>query len=300
MEPNSAQSGIGHQGTVATPPCWDESVRAAHDRLRRAVWAGYEREARTMPWREDPNPYWVLVSELMLQQTQVPRVLRLFGPFVQRYPSLPVLATAPFPDVLAAWQGFGYNRRAKYLHRSAAIIVSDHGGAVPNDPLVLQRLPGIGWNTAAAIVCYAYNRPVPFIETNVRRVLLHYIFPEQQNVSDRMLLPHAVALLDHDRPREWHWALMDHGTYLAKTVPNPNRRSAHHTVQSPFATSVRRVRGQIVRLLNAHGALEVAELAAYSSAPPERFTAAIAALEREGICYRDSLNVVRVGSPPAR
>lgn len=207
---------------------------------------------RVLPWRENTDPYWILVSEVMLQQTQVPRVLIQFPKFIQKFPTLAALAGAPTSRVLSAWQGLGYNRRALYLKRTAEIIVEHYGGELPCDIEILKRFPGIGPNTAASIVAFAYNMPYPFIETNIRTVFLHHFFPKQEHVSDAQLLPFIAQTLDKKNPRRWYWALMDYGTYLKKTQGNAARRSRHYTKQSKFEGSRRQLRGQILRLLLQH------------------------------------------------
>ena len=217
--------------------------------FRRTVQAYYKRSGRQMPWRDQPTSYFVLVSELMLQQTQVARVLPKFGSFVQRFPSFEVLAAAPLSAVVAQWNGLGYNRRAKYLHETARQVCAEYGGRLPERLEELVRLPGIGPNTAGAIAAYAYNRPTIFIETNIRTVYFHHFFPDNAAVSDAELRPYIEATLDRRHPREWYWALMDYGTYLKQTRPNNIQKSTHYVRQSTFAGSNRQLRGQVLRLL---------------------------------------------------
>lgn len=213
------------------------------------VWDYYRDNARDMPWRANPNPYWVVVSEVMLQQTQVSRVLEKFPEFIDRFGSFEELAASRLADVITAWQGLGYNRRALNLHKLAKVVVDEYSGELPSDPVDLVRLPGIGPGTAGSIAAFAFDAPVVFIETNIRRVFIHHFFEDQVGIDDKQLLPLVAAALDQEAPREWYYALMDYGTYLAKTVPNPNRRSKHHVVQSQFEGSDRQVRGEILRLL---------------------------------------------------
>ena len=132
---------------------------------------------RDMPWRQDTRPYYVLVSELMLQQTQVDRVIPKFLAFITQFPDEKVLAGALLADVLKQWQGLGYNRRAKFLYESAKAVVVL--GAFPDDEAGLLKLPGVGKNTAGAILAYAYNQPGLFIETNIRAVYIHHFFAPQ-------------------------------------------------------------------------------------------------------------------------
>ncbi len=147
------------------------------------------------------------------------------------------------------WQGLGYNRRAKYLQESAKKVVNEFGGTLPQDQKILATFPGIGAATAASICTFAFNAPVAFIETNIRRVFIHHFFNDAESVSDKDILPMVESTLDRENPREWYWALMDYGAHLAKTMPNPNRRSKHYTKQSKFEGSNRQIRGAIVRLL---------------------------------------------------
>jgi A/G-specific adenine glycosylase len=185
----------------------------------------------------------------MLQQTQVARVLRKYGQFLAAFPTVLSLSRATTAEVLGNWQGLGYNRRALALHRAARIIVAEHQGAVPRSPVVLQRLPGIGPASAAAVCVFAYDLPLPIIETNVRSAVIHHFFQEGVSVPDSDILPVVELTLDRDNPRDWYYALMDYGAWIKKTHANPSRRSRHHTVQSPFAGSRRQVRATILRAL---------------------------------------------------
>lgn len=221
--------------------------------FREVVWDYFGTHRRDMPWRDDPSPYHVLVSELMLQQTQVNRVLPKYQEFMTRFPAIADLAAASLSDVLAAWSGLGYNRRAKFLHAAAQKVVSDFGGELPSTREELVSLPGIGPNTAGAILAYAFNQPVVFIETNVRTVLFHHFFADQVNIDDKLLLPIVQQTCDPEHPREWYWALMDYGTYLKQTAGNNISQSKHYARQSKFEGSRRQIRGRILRELVAGG-----------------------------------------------
>jgi A/G-specific adenine glycosylase len=218
------------------------------------VYEYYLKHQRVLPWRiPDPSgsfePYRILISELMLQQTQVKRVIPKFAAFMHRFPTLQDLAKASLADVLIEWSGLGYNRRARFLHQAAGQINTEYSGKIPQTVAELIRLPGIGPNTAAAMLVYSFNQPEVFIETNIRTVFLHHFFADQEGVSDQQLLPFIQQALDRKNPRHWYWALMDYGTYLKQTLPNPSRRSKHHTKQSAFVGSKRFVRGQVIKLL---------------------------------------------------
>ena len=248
-----------------------------------AVWNYYERFRRPMPWRDAPRPYAVLVSEFMLQQTQVSRVLDRFGPFMQRFPTLNALAEAPQSAVVEAWTGLGYNRRARNLSQAARVIAGEHDGVLPRDPVQLLRLPGVGPNTAGSLAAFAYNEPTVFIETNIRRAVLHHFFADRTEVSDHDVRAVVERLLDRLRPRDWYYALMDYGTALRRSVPNPNRRSKHYTRQSAFVGSLREARGAIVRALASEAPQPHAQLAHTLPIDSDRLARALAALEREGM-----------------
>lgn len=255
--------------------------------FRRIVLDHYRAFGRRMPWRETTDPYRILVSEVMLQQTQVDRVRPKYEAFLAAFPDVTSLARASAADVLRAWQGLGYNRRALALLAAAARIVTEFDGCVPDDPATLETLPGIGPATAAAIVTYAFDRPAVYIETNVRRVFLHFFFRDRTGVTDTELGPLVERALDRDHPREWYWALMDYGTMLARTTPNPNRRSAHHAVQTPFEGSARQLRGRILKVLLHAGPLGVEGLATATGAAPARLRAVLGQLRNEGFVAED-------------
>ena len=222
--------------------------------FQREVLDYYKKHARELPWRQAEedgsfDPYKILVSEIMLQQTQVNRVIPKYQAFITCFPTLRDLAEAPLSRVLEEWSGLGYNRRAKYLHQAAAVVMSELGGKLPASTELLTNLPGVGKNTAAAIVVYSFNQAVVFIETNIRTVYLHHFFKHQNQITDAQLIPYIEASLDEINPRDWYWALMDYGSYLKQTIPNPNVRSKHFTRQSAFEGSVRQIRGQIIKLL---------------------------------------------------
>jgi A/G-specific adenine glycosylase len=254
--------------------------------FRAKIMAHYRRHGRSMPWRETRDPYRILVSEVMLQQTQVARVRAKYEEFLAVFPDLAALAAAPLDRVLAAWQGLGYNRRALALHRAARILAADHRGVLPDDTAALVALPGIGAATAAAIRAFAFDAPVVFIETNIRRVFIHEFFPDRGEVADGELVPLVAAALDKRSPRAWYYALMDYGAALARRVPNPNRRSRSYARQSRFAGSDRQVRGAILRALVGGGALTAAGVARSAGFESERVLRLLRDLEREGFVHR--------------
>jgi len=250
-----------------------------------AIWAYYRKHGRDLPWRETRDPYHILVSEIMLQQTQVERVIGYYGKFLARFPDITALAAAPLADILAAWQGLGYNRRALYLKRAAEEIVARHGSAVPCYPEALAQLPSIGRATAGAIAAFAFNQPTPFIETNIRRVYIHFFFPRRRAVADVALLPLIAQTMDRKNPREWYYALMDYGAMLGavqKGEKNPNRRSKHYTRQSRFQGSDRKLRGKIIALALKERPLNATMLRAKLHTDAKRIKHITTALIREG------------------
>jgi len=283
--------GTGQRLTAARVPCHNGAMKrpaAAKIRAFRAkVRAHYRSHARSMPWRETRDPYRILVSEVMLQQTQVDRVRVKYAEFLAAFPDLNALACASFARVLAAWQGLGYNRRAVALHRCARILEREHRGLLPNDTAALVELPGIGAATANSIRAFAFDAPVVFIETNIRRVFIHEFFPGREAVADAELLPLVAAALDGRSPREWYYALMDYGAALARQVPNPNRRSRTYSRQSRFEGSDRQVRGAILRALVGGLALTRSGIVRAAGGDGERVLRLLGDLEREGFVQRD-------------
>lgn len=254
--------------------------------FRELIWQKAGGLYRDMPWRDDPSFYRVLVSELMLQQTQVPRVLVKFEEFMHTFPTIDTLANAPLADVLRVWQGLGYNRRAKFLH-DAAKYVTQHGQPRTIDELT--KLPGVGRNTAGAIMNYVYEIPTPFIETNIRSVYIKHFFPDEISVSDHDIQNLVVMTLDHEHPREWFWALMDYGSWLKAQGAGSPSFSQHYRKQAPLKGSVREVRGQILKLLSDVVELSLDELRVQLQAD-ERFDVALEGLTRDGLIeYRDTV-----------
>ena len=240
---------------------------------------------RDLPWRRTYDPYAIWISEVMLQQTQVSRVDGRWQRWLERFPTVDALAAAAPSDVLEEWQGLGYNRRALSVHRAAQAI-SEAGGVFPQDLKELVKLPGIGPATAAGIRAFAFNLHGVYLETNVRTVFLHELYPQAEGVPDSELVPLVeltcpasiagaadAAALDTDAvaagadtavetaaetaemaltPRSWYYALLDYGAYLKKTIPNPSRRSKSHVKQSRFEGSHRQKRAELLRVLLAH------------------------------------------------
>lgn len=245
------------------------------------IWQKGHELYRDMPWRQDTRPYYVLVSELMLQQTQVDRVIPKFEAFIARFPDEVVLAAASLSEVLTLWSGLGYNRRAKYLYDAAAMITDELHGVFPTTYDGLIKLPGVGPNTAGAIMAYAYSQPVVFIETNVRTVYFTHWFDGQTEVDDRDLRGAVAATIDHEQPREFYWALMDYGSWLKRQGSSRLTMSRHYKKQSPLKGSIREVRGQIIRLLTVADVPLDDLMNRYDG--DERFAPALEGLMRDGL-----------------
>jgi A/G-specific adenine glycosylase len=244
---------------------------------------------RDMPWRTDTRPYYVLVSELMLQQTQVARVISKFNDFIERFPNEASLASADLSDVLKMWQGLGYNRRAKFLHDAAKLITLNHGGTFPTVRGDLLCLPGVGKNTCGAIEAYAFNRPALFIETNVRTVYIHHFFSDVSDVHDRSIMEKLAATIDHNHPRQFYWALMDYGTFLKASGVRNVANSKHYKKQSKLEGSLRQMRGSIIRILTT-GPLTEAKLRSAVKAD-ERFEPALQSLLRDGLVSKSASGI---------
>jgi len=251
----------------------------------------YQQHGRhDLPWRKDFDPYKVLVSELMLQQTQVERVIPKFKAFIKQFPDVKTLAAAPLSQVLIAWQGLGYNRRAKYLHLTAKAVL-EKGSQFPSSYDELLQLPGIGPYTASATMAFAYNQPITLIETNVRAVFLYHFFPGKRQVADSKLLPLIEKTLDKEQPRIWYSALMDYGATLKRLLPNPSRQSQHHTKQSKFEGSLRQTRGEILRVLSNHSILSQKQLFAKLQTKMDNHLPALEQLLNEELVFMDSGNL---------
>jgi len=237
---------------------------------------------RDMPWRTDTRPYYILVSEMMLQQTQVARVTVKFREFIARFPNEKSLATADLADALRVWNGLGYNRRAKFLHEAAKEIV--RRGIFPVMQNDLEQLPGIGPNTAGAIMVYSFDQPAIFVETNIRTVYLHHFFRDQTNVSDTKIREKLTQTLDCERPREFYWALMDYGAWLKQQDFGAIQRSKHFAKQSPLKGSIREVRGQIIHTLTVE---DLSEPVLRKMVKADvRFTTALDGLLHDGLVER--------------
>ncbi len=250
--------------------------------FQKTILDNYHVAERLFPWRETHDPYAIVVSEIMLQQTQTSRVVPKYLAWLAEFPTVHSLAAAPLSRVLEMWVGLGYNRRARFLHETAAIIVRDYQGLFPSDPGALDALPGIGPYTARAIAAFAFGIRSAFIETNIRTVFIHFFFPGRDDVRDSEIMPLIEETLTDD-VRLWYYALMDYGAELKRTVINPGRQSAHHVRQSAFSGSRREARGAIIRYLAENGASELGAVAESQAIAYSRLEAVLPTLIAEGL-----------------
>jgi A/G-specific adenine glycosylase len=256
-----------------------------HATLRRfqsLMYAYHRANPRPMPWRETDDPYRILVSEIMLQQTQVERVKLKYADFLSAFPTVQDLAAAPVSQVLQLWQGLGYNRRAIALKRCAEEIVTHYGGQFPASIDGLQSLPGIGPYTARAVAAFAFGVAEPMIETNIRAIFIHFFFHGHEQVRDRQIMPLVAEALDRKNPREWYYALMDYGVMLKQNHPNPGRRSSHHAQQSRFEGSNRQQRSRLVREILGQPGITLEKLCSLLLAEQHTVVRNLEALQREG------------------
>lgn len=245
--------------------------------FQKTVWDFYKQNKRDFPWRNTTDPYKILVSEIMLQQTQADRAVPYYKKWLKRFPNFKSLANASFSEIYPLWQGLGYNRRGLNLQKTAKLAIEKYKGKLPQDMVLLEEFPGIGPYTARAISIFSFNTPTACIETNIRRVFLHYFFQDKNGVSDEQILKIAELAIDKKRSREWHWALMDYGAHLKSQVPNPNRRHKNYSLQSKFEGSLRQIRGAILRSL-AVKKMTAAQLVKVTEKEPQKVEQVIASL----------------------
>ena len=269
-------------------PCGGPSIsgtiltKHAIRRFRRVVLDNYRLHRCEFPWRQTADPYRIFVSEIMLQQTQTDRVLPKYEEFVAAFPDFASVADAPQKEILQAWQGLGYNRRALALKKSAEIVERDYRGLLPASADKLLALPGVGKYTAAAVLAFAFNQPVVFIETNIRAAFIHHFFADRSDVRDAEIVPLVEQTVDRSNPREWYYALMDYGVVLKKTHRGVGRRSAHYQRQSRFAGSNRQLRGRVLKLLLGRPGVTARALARELCADAERLRKVLDEMKAEG------------------
>ena len=240
---------------------------------------------REMPWRDTRDPYRILVSEVMLQQTQVSRVLPKYESFLREFPTLDALATASQPKLLRTWQGLGFWNRALRLRDAARMVVNHFDGLFPRDPATLRSLPGVGPYTAGAIACFAFGSAAPFLDTNIRRVYLFFFFPGEEDVPDNSIMEIARRAVWIEDPREWGYALFDYGATELRDK-QINRRSRHYSRQSAFEGSFRSFRTQALRHVLAQ------ECAAISRVELEQFVEGLLANGDHSISPQDVVSAL--------
>jgi A/G-specific adenine glycosylase len=271
---------------------------------REALRAWYAPRRDAYPWRGSHDPYAVLVSEVMLQQTQAARVVPAYASFLRRFPTVRALAVAPRRDVVTQWGGLGYNRRAVRLSEAARAIVRDHGGRIPQDKDELLELPGVGPYTAAAVASLGFGEPVAVVDTNVRRVVSRvHLGIDGHEVPGREMGALAEAWLDRDDPVTWNQAMMDLGREVCRPQPrcdvcplagvcrfrrDGSAASRGPRRQGPFEGSTRQVRGAVVKALRSHPWLTPARLAWETGFPVDRVDAAVATLSVDGLVEVDA------------
>ncbi len=277
---------------------WPQDAPTRDEFCARVREAG-RRYYRDLPWRNIEDPYAVLVSEVMLQQTQVVRVKRFWSRFLTHFPTIDALAAADTAVVLEQWQGLGYNRRALMLKRAAEECALCYEGKLPCTTEELEKLPGIGPATAAGVVAFAFNRPATYLETNVRSVFIHELFPHEIQVKDSQLIPLVCQTCPQQDSRSWYYALLDYGAYLKATSSNPSRRSAHHSRQSAFEGSRRQKRAELLRIVLGAGSLgislgeaaalldEMERLCGRGGIEDSLFLSLVRDLEKEGFFHRE-------------
>lgn len=278
----SKKSPIRSRSPARISPLTPSQIRA----FKKKVYDYYDHQGRDLPWRKGVTAYRVLISEIMLQQTQVERVTEKYREFLAAFPDFKALAQAPTAKLLKIWSGMGYNRRALSLKALAQNVVSEHKGRLPSAPDILVTLPGIGKYTAGAVAAFAFNKPVVFMDTNIRRVYIHEFFLDRQNIHDDELLPLVLQTLDAKDPRKWYNALMDYGSMVKREHGNPNKKSAHYTRQSPFENSNRQVRGRIIKALVTGAPLTEARIVTETGMAAGRVRKNLDQLAREGFIVK--------------
>ena len=267
-------------------------IRLQPDRVRafrRKVLRFYRRSGRDLPFRHTTDPYRIVVAEVMLQQTQVDRMLFWYEAWLERWPDWHSLARAGRREVLKMWSGLGYNRRALYLLETARRVVNEYQGRLPSDYRALIRLPGIGPYVANAVLVFAFGQRRAAVDTNVRRVLIHELgLPP--DIPAKAVQEIAQAVLPRTDPAEWHHALMDYG---ALALPRQAGRPRSREAGERYEGSLRQVRGEIIRRLTTAARIRLDTVARSLACPLGTVVRAATALEKEGL-VRVSRHYVRL------
>lgn len=279
-------------------------------KFRSLVWKYWKEHGRhDLPWRKTTDPYSILVSEAMLQQTQVERVLPYYKSFLKKFPTVRKLSEAPLSEVLISWQGLGYNRRAKMLHETAKAVVREHKGKFPVSAAELEKLPGIGPYTAGAVAAFAHNQDGIFIETNIRTVVTHHFFNNTSHAQNRNNTIYGIVsrtnkkerrgevsdsevdeilkkMYPKGQAREWYAALMDYGAHLKRSGVRINAKAKGYKKQSAFKGSGREVRGAIVRALSGTSQSRSALTKLFPNERTSQLEEQIEKLAKEGIIVK--------------
>ncbi len=251
--------------------------------FQKFIYDYYKNHKRKFPFREKITPYNVLISEIMLQQTQTSRVSEKFLKFIKKFPDFLSLSNASTEEVLKEWKGLGYNRRAIALKEIAQRVINDFNGELPDSIETLQSFPQIGYNTASSILTFAFNIPTVFIETNVRRVYIFFFFPNKKKINDKEILPIVEKTIDKNNPREWYYALMDYGVMLKKKFPDLGRTSIHYKKQSAFEGSNRQIRGKILKMMIKNQVITKSKIIdKFKNLSSGRINSILSQLEKEG------------------
>jgi A/G-specific adenine glycosylase len=250
--------------------------------FRKRVYRYYKKHRRDLAWRRTDDPYKILISEIMLQQTHVRRVKTKYEGFLVRFPDIYSIERSSLRELLKEWQGLGYNRRVLNLKRIAKIVVDRFEGKIPSSVEELESLPGIGTATARSVRVFAFNKPEVFLETNIRSVYIHHFFPGRIGVKDSEIFPLVEGTMDRKNPRKWYSALMDYGVEIKKRFSNPGRKSGTYRKQPAFNGSHRQIRGEILRILTDRGRISLSTLFKNLPYTETRIKKALTELEREG------------------
>ncbi len=258
--------------------------------FQKKIFRWWEKNRRDLPWRHTNDPYKILVSEVMLQQTTVSRVLTKYPGFIKRYPTLKDLAVSRPADVLRIWKGMGYNRRALHLHQTAKVIVQKYGEFFPKDEQELVKLPGLGRYTARAVLVFAFNKNVAMVDTNIRQIITHFFFHDTPQ-PEKNIQELADQLVPKGMSWEWHQALMDFGSHM-RTVSSIKYQVSSKKKKPPFKQSNRYFRGRIIDLLRDRSYKEnelIKNLCSMYGKDETFYISLLKALEKEGlVAYKKS------------
>ncbi|MFW9929475.1 MAG: Fe-S cluster assembly protein HesB [Candidatus Thorarchaeota archaeon] len=245
------------------------------------IFSWWRNNKRSFPWRETTDPYKIMISEIMLQQTQTTRVIEKYLAFIQKFPTFDSLASAPPADVLSLWSGLGYNRRALWLQQASQKIISL--GYFPRTPENLRKLKGIGSYTSRSILIFAFNFDIATVDTNIRRIFINENFATE-STSEKEMLMIAYKLLPKGKARDWHNALMDYGS-LVMTSTRTGIKSKNK--QPTFIGSSREYRGKVIKHLNEIGKASLEELFGISNLERESTEKIIKSLIKDGLIIKE-------------